>query len=87
MCNLETRGFYLCPLELACPTPRVLIESLARMHGPQLWKAPRGAGERDLLGIRGGIGRFNDHQTIAATPHRSPVLWDMFAHRFPALVS
>ena len=51
------------------------------------WKAPRGAGERDLLGICGGIGRFNDHQSIAATPHRSPVLWDMFAHRFPALVS
>ena len=53
-----------------------------------VWKAPRGAEERDLLGICGGIGRFNDHQkTIAATPHRSPVLWDMFAHRFPALVS
>ena len=52
-----------------------------------VWKAPRGAVERDLLGICGGIGRFNDHQTIAATPHRSPVLWDMFAHRFPALVS
>ena len=51
------------------------------------WKAPRGAGERDLLGICGGIGRFNDHQSIAATPHRSPVLWDMFVHRLPALVS
>eukprot|EP01048_Picozoa_sp_COSAG05_P024234 COSAG05_NODE_5603_length_1132_cov_3.637948_2_plen_103_part_00 len=51
------------------------------------WKAPRGAGERDLLSICGGIGRFNDHQSIAATPHRSHVLWDMFVHRLPALVS
>ena len=45
------------------------------------WKAPRGAGERDLLGICGGIGRFNDHQTIAATPHRSPVLLAAVAAR------
>ena len=51
------------------------------------WRAPRGAEERGLLGICGAIGRFNDHQTIAATPHRSPVLCDMFANRLPALVS
>ena len=38
------------------------------------WRAPRGAEERGLLGICGAIGRFNDHQTIAATPHRSLVL-------------
>ena len=37
-----------------------------------VWKAPRGAGERDLLGICGGIGRFDDHQTIAASPPPSP---------------
>ena len=52
-----------------------------------VWKAPRGAGERDLLGICDGIGRFDDHQTIAATRHRFPVLWGMFAHLSPALVS
>ena len=49
--------------------------------------ALKSAGERDLRGICGGIGRFDDHQSIAATPHRSPVLWDMFVHRLPALVS
>ena len=51
------------------------------------WRAPRGAGERGLLGICGVIGRFDYHQTIAATRHRSPVVWDMFAHLSPALAS
>ena len=57
-------------------------ERFGRLEG-----AERRRRARDLLGICGAIGRFNDLQTIAATPHRSPVLWDMFVHHLPALVS
>ena len=58
--GLQARWWRLCALMAACRTD---------LGG---WMAPRGAGERDLRGICGGIGRFDDHQTIAASPPPSP---------------
>ena len=63
-----------------------------RRHAGQAWafggrREVLETGERGLLGICCGIGHFDDHQTIATTRHPSSVVWDMFAHLSPALVS
>ena len=71
------------------------------MHGGGCFaRLPLYAGQFSVVGGRRGapesvvcsaiaVGSvvFHNHNAIAATPHPSPVLWGMFSHHLPALVS